>query len=294
MLCVPELPEAETIARQLRVEVLGAVIAGASVQRPLSVRPHTPRKFAALVRGQTVTDVRRRGKCPLLRLGDDRWLIVRLGMSGRLLVSNGRNARLPHTRVALRLRDGRELRFVDPRAFGWLSLEAAAHPRSLSALGKLGPEPLSRGFTPQVLAKALARRRAGIERVLIVGRAVAGIGKIYADEICFRARIYPETPAGSLSTGQIRRVHQATKDVLNEAIKHCGTSAADRAYVDFYGSAGNFQNLLNVYQRTGKPCKVCGAKIRRLPLGRGRGIHFCPRCQPAPRHSRYGGQGRRP
>jgi formamidopyrimidine-DNA glycosylase len=283
MLCVPELPEAETIARQLRAEVLGAVIAGVSVQRALSVRPHTPREFAALVRGRTIADIRRRGKCPLLRLGDDRWLIVRLGMSGRLLVSNGRNARPPHTRVTLRLRDGRELRFVDPRAFGWLSFEHGAGPHSLLALSRVGPEPFAHEWMPQMLAKALAGRRAGIERLLIAGRAVAGIGKIYADEICFRARIHPETPAGRLTARQVKGLHGAIRDVLSEAIKHCGTSAADRAYVDSYGSAGNFQNFLNVYQRTGKPCKVCGARIRRVPLGRGRGIHFCPRCQRKPR-----------
>jgi formamidopyrimidine-DNA glycosylase len=276
---VPELPEAETIARQLRAEVLGARIVGVSVQRPMSVRPHSTRAFRALVRGRTVTDVERRGKCPLLRLGTDCWLIVRLGMSGRLLVGNGPTRRPLHTRVALRFRDGRELRFVDPRAFGWLSAECAGEADSLSQLSRLGPEPLSRHWTPEMLAEALAGRRAGIERVLMEGRAVAGIGKIYADEACFRARIHPETPAGSLTSRQIERLHQAIKDVLSEAIKHCGTSAADRAYVDFYGSTGNFQNFLHVYQRTGKPCKVCGARIRRVPLGRARGIHFCPRCQ---------------
>ena len=276
---VPELPEAETISRQLRAELLGARIVGVSVRRRASVRPHSPPEFGARIRGKMITDVQRRGKCPLLRLGADRWVIVRLGMSGRLLVGNGRTRRPLHTRVALRLGDGRELRFVDPRAFGWLSTECASDADSLAHLSKLGPEPLSQQWTPEMLAQALAGRRAGIERVLMDGRAVAGIGKIYADEVCFRARIHPEAPAGNLTSRQIERLHRAVREVLAQAIRECGTSAADRAYVDFYGSTGNFQNFLHVYQRTGKPCKVCGARIRRTPLGRDRGIHYCPRCQ---------------
>jgi len=275
---VPELPEAETIARQLRAEVLGARIVGVSVQRPMSVRPHSTRAFRALVRGRTVTDVERRGKCPLLRLGTDCWLIVRLGMSGRLLVGNGPTRRPLHTRVALRFRDGRELRFVDPRAFGWLSAECAGEADSLSQLSRLGPEPLSRHWTPEMLAEALAGRRAGIERVLMEGRAVAGIGKIYADEISYAAGLHPDRRANTLSEAEMRRLVRAAKSVLRRAIHHGGTSAADEKYVDAYGNNGGFQLLLNAYQRTGEPCRRCGEPIARIPMN-GRGAHYCPCCQ---------------
>lgn len=276
---MPELPEAETIARQLRAEVLGARIAGTSVTRPRSIRPHSPREFSGLARGKRITAVQRRGKCPLLRLGDSHWLIVRLGMSGRVLVSNGRASRPPHTRVALRFVDGRELRFVDPRGFGWLSIERGDDAHSLAQLSRLGPEPLSTAWDERTFAQRLRGRRAGIQRVLMEGRVVAGIGKIYADEICFRARVHPEMPAGEISRGGVGRLYHAAREVLSEAVEHCGTSAADRSYVDSYGRLGNFQSFLAVYQRTGRPCVRCGAAIRRLPMGHGRGMHFCPRCQ---------------
>jgi formamidopyrimidine-DNA glycosylase len=142
-----------------------------------------------------------------------------------------------------------------------------------------GPEPFSEEFTPEYLKETFCRRSANIESVLMNQNVIAGIGKIYADEICFRAGVRPTRSANKLTGPMRQRIWSATLEVLREAIGEGGSSARDEAFADVYGMPGRFQERLNVYQRTGQPCLVCGAVIRRTRMTGGRGLHWCPKCQ---------------
>jgi formamidopyrimidine-DNA glycosylase len=276
---MPELPEAETIRRQLIAEVVGRRIESALIGKRDVLGRHrqSPRRFRELVTGRRITGIGRRGKALLLALDDADTLVVRLGMSGRLLAADPAEPRAAHTHVILRLEGGRELRYVDPRRFGEVYAARGAEPALIPGLDQLGPEPFSRGLCAH-LRRGLARRSAGIKEVLMDQRFIAGLGNIYADEALFRARLHPAQPTNTLSDDEIARLCQAIPQVLRHAIRRCGTSAADGTYVDARGAPGSFQECLAVYQRQGEPCPRCGAAIRRLIL-HGRSAHFCPSCQ---------------
>jgi len=186
----------------------------------------------------------------------------------------GRVAGLPAGRVA-----GRHIRFVDQRQFGLISAREGHDLDSMPEFARYGPEPLSEEFCPEYLKQAFARRGAQLEVVLMDQKVIAGIGKIYADEICFRAGLRPTRRANSLTGPMRAKLWQATREVLAEAIQCRGSSAADETYRDLYGMPGEFQKRMYVYQRTGGPCRVCGTAIRRSVMPGGRGMHWCPKCQ---------------
>ena len=275
---MPELPEAETIRRQLACEIIGRRVESVQVLRPSAVRRHrSAQEFASLVTGRAISAVGRRGKAVIFTL-DGVTVVVHLGMTGQLVIVGPGEPLDRHTRVVFELDDGRQLWFVDQRTFG----DLAAYPETdwgrIPDLAKYGPEPLGPQFGIDYLRRALPRRSAKIQAVLMDQHFVAGIGKIYADEITHAARIHPNRAANSLDEGEMRRLVRATRAVLRRAIEHGGTSAADEKYVDAYRNNGGFQLLLNTYQRTGEPCRRCGRPIERI-LMQGRGAHFCPRCQ---------------
>jgi formamidopyrimidine-DNA glycosylase len=280
---VPELPEAETIRRQLEGAVTGARITGVTVNLPRMVRVHSsPAEFVALVKGRRIERVDRRGKALILTLAGPKTpvtLVIHLGMSGVLLVREPGARRDEYDHVVFALDDGRELRFLDVRQFG----EAAAWPTGnwaeIPDLAKYGLEPLSAEFTLERLTDLLSRRSTRLKAVLMDQEAIAGIGNIYGDEICFEARINPERPASGLTRPERERLLEAIPTVLRRAIECCGTSTADETYTDIYGNLGQFQNMLAVYGRTGLPCRVCGTPIRRS-VWQKRGLHYCPKCQP--------------
>ena len=276
---MPELPEAETIRRQLAPHVVGRRIQSAWVGKPDILGRHrqTPRRFKQLAQGRRVTAIGRRGKALLITLDGADTLVVRLGMSGRLLSARPDSAFAPHTHVVLRLDDGGEIRYVDPRRFGEVFVAAGTDPHEIPGLDTLGPEPFARNLCAHLRAH-LPRRSAAIKQVLMDQRLVAGLGNIYADEALFRARIHPAQPANTLNNGEIARLCRAIPELLRHAIRRCGTSSADMAYVDARGAPGSFQNCLSVYGRAGEPCPECGGVIRRVVLG-GRSAHFCARCQ---------------
>jgi len=276
---MPELPEVETIRRQLHPQVVGRHIESARVCHWRAVRSHgTTEEFIRLLGSAAILDIIRRGKALLFPLDNERSLLVRLGMSGRLKTADPDAAPEPHTHVFIGLSGGVELRYIDPRTFGQLTVVEGHDPDRMIELGHYGLEPLGDAFTPAALREALSGRSSLIQAVLMDQTKIAGIGKIYADEACFLARIHPERPANSLTDGEIVRLHAAIRDVLNKAIAARGTSSQDAAYRDAAGNVGGFQHHLHVYQQVGRPCRVCGTLIEYRPF-QGRRIHFCPCCQ---------------
>jgi len=278
---LPELPEVETIKRDLESLVVGKRIIEVDIVRdPKGFRAlrrfPSQQTFIREVEGRSITQIDRRGKYLLLKLDTGDTLIVHLGMAGQLLYRERAMEREDFTRIAFIL-DGYELRFVDARKFGELYLYSPGIYEDLD-VSKLGPEPLSDAFTPDYLTRVLAKKKKAIKSVLMDQNVIAGIGNIYSDEILFEARIHPQRPASSLDSQKIRKLHQATKVVLKRAIHLRGTSARDERFVDAFGRQGNFQGQLKVYQRTERPCIICGRPIATSKLG-GRSAHFCPYCQ---------------
>ncbi len=280
---MPELPEVETIRRELAFRIEGRKIERAVIPpdpkgcRVIRRCPSRP-KFLRRLAGRTIRSVGRRGKYLLLDLDDGRTLILHLGMSGQLLFRPAKTPPYSHTRLVLRLSGGDELCFVDPRKFGEAYLFSGEEGESRVNPFLLGPEPLSAGFTPAALGKELSRRRGPIKAVLLDQKVVAGLGNIYTDEALHRSGIQPRRQACSLTGEEVKKLVRNIRQVLREAIRCSGTSAADRQYVTTAGTLGKFQKRLRVYQRAGKPCPRCGEAIATVRVA-GRTAHFCPNCQ---------------
>lgn len=273
---MPELPEVETVRRQLAAALPGRRITGLDVRLPRLLQNIDAAELAQRITGRRFTGVDRRGKFLLLHLDDGARLIVHLRMTGRLTVSGGDEPPGPHTRIVVPLDDGTELRFSDLRTFGtWHYVAEGAGPGP-PGLVSMGVEPLSDAFSPERLAAIVAGRGAPIKAVLLDQRRVAGIGNIYADEALFRAGIDPERPAGSLSEEEITRLHGAIRAVLHDSLAKGGTTVRD--YVNGRGVPGDFQRYLDVYGRAGQPCRRCGTTLEKRRVA-GRGTHVCPRCQ---------------
>ncbi len=262
---VPELPEVETVARSL-APVVGRRIVAAEFRSTRVLRGGDPRSMAQRLRGRRIAGIERYGKFILMGLEGGGYLLIHLGMTGRLLLE-GPAAK--HTHAILTLDRG-VLLYDDSRQFGCFQLSEEFPAR----LRQLGPEPLEVRF--EDFARALRRRNTRIKALLLNQAFVRGIGNIYADETLFRAGIHPLARASRLGGGRARRLFDAMVAVLTEAIAAGGSSISD--YVDARGRKGFFQFSHRVYQRTGGPCLTCGTPIRRL-LVAARSSHFCPRCQ---------------
>lgn len=272
---MPELPEVETIRRQLDPELRGARITGVEVHLPRLVKYPSPLSYRRALRGKRILEVGRRGKYLLLRLEGGRILVVHLGMSGSLRFASPGGERPRHTHLVFHLDDGRELLYVDPRTFGETALLREGDLSPLPGLDRLGPEPLEAGFTPGELARAL-RGRCRVKAALLDQSRVAGIGNIYADEALHRAGIHPLRRLDELEREEMESLHRAMREVLSEALSRGGSSVND--YVDARGEKGSFQASHRVYRRAGEPCFRCGELIRKVRVA-GRGTYFCPRCQ---------------
>jgi len=268
---VPELPEVEVTRRGLVPHLTGRMISAVAVRQP-RLRWPVPRAVRLLA-GRKVQAVRRRGKYLLLDCGDGH-LILHLGMSGSLRVLPHGTPAEKHDHFDLVLGD-RLIRLRDPRRFGavlWTQAAVDDHP----LIANLGIEPLSRALDPARLFALTRLRRTAIKLFLMDGRQVVGVGNIYASESLFRAGIDPRTRAGRLSLERCARLSKAIKETLRSAIRAGGSSLRD--YVGADGHAGGFQNRYWVYDRGGKPCRRCGATVRRIVQGQ-RSTFFCPRCQ---------------
>ncbi len=270
---MPELPEVETIARDLRRQLSGHTFAHIQVLWPRTIDRPDPATFCARLTGATVTGVERRGKFILMPLDTGQTLLTHLRMTGQYLWG----ADAPHLRVRFALADGRTLLFTDQRKFGRLYLTDTP----MDVLGGLGPEPLSPDLTPRRLAGMLAVRRRRLKPLLLDQRFLAGLGNIYTDEALWRAGLHPLRPANTLAPADAARLHAAIVALLTEAIAGGGTSLPDEQYQRPDGQQGDYQPLLNVYGRAGEPCPRCGTPIERITVEQ-RGTHFCPLCQPTP------------
>jgi formamidopyrimidine-DNA glycosylase len=271
---MPELPEVEYVARQLRNELVGRTVVALDVRWPRAVSTPDVEHFAAGIRGRRVVAVGRRAKHLLIALDSGDTLAIHRRMTGNLTLATV-GAEPAYVRVRLVLDDGRDLVFSDPRKFGRLALLS---PEDLeAAMAALGPEPLADDFTPEVLAQRLAGRERALKALLLDQSVVAGLGNIYADEALYRARLHPLRTGASLTMAEAAALRWGIRDALRTGIEHGGTTFGRHRGI--YEEAGTNLEHLDVYRRTGQPCRRCSTLIARIVVAQ-RGTHFCPRCQP--------------
>lgn len=274
---MPELPEVETIRRQMERDVVGRKVEGVVVRfgGRLNVKPAA---FAAGVAGATLVAAGRRAKLLILGLSNGNSLVVHLKMTGRFLLVPAGTAPTKHAHVVFRLSGGNDLHFEDVRKFGYLRLYRTEDlAREVFDKEAYGPEPLDPSFTPSRFAMCVrGRGKKRIKPLLMEQTCIAGIGNIYADESLWGARIRPQRKADSLSDADLRRLHDAVRESLKASLKLRGTSAD--MYVDLYGKKGENLSRLKAYGREGEPCGRCGTPIKKIAFA-GRGTHFCPKCQ---------------
>lgn len=279
---MPELPEVETVARGLAAVWEGRTLARVTCRRP-DLRKPLPPDFTERLSGRPIESVGRRAKYLLVRLGGGLVMLGHLGMSGRMVISKGRNEPPgPHDHVEFVTTDGTMVTFCDPRRFGLLDLCEAGGLDCHPLLAGLGPEPLDDAFTAAVLAERLAGKNTPIKAALLDQTLVAGLGNIYVSESLFRARILPTRSAGSLTRKEIDLLVPAIKDVLRAAIAAGGSSLKD--HVQPTGELGYFQHSFAVYDREGQPCPDCDCDVTKTGgvqriVQSGRSTFYCAKKQ---------------
>lgn len=271
---MPELPEVETVARGLRVPLVGRTIQSVWYDWAKVIQTPSPEQFTARIQGQTVRAINRRAKYILCELDHD-ILAIHLKMTGRLYVTNADHTERDDQWVHIRfgLDNGQELRFSDTRKFGRVYLASSVGEFAPA----LGPEPLTDDFTVDILRDCLAGRHRQIKALLLDQSFIAGVGNIYADESLHHARIHPLRTADSLTANEIALLHQTIRMVLNKGIDYQGATISSYRKPD--GTRGESQDHLYVYDREGEPCLNCGQPIIKIRVAQ-RGTHYCPNCQP--------------
>lgn len=271
---MPELPEVETIRRDLAPLLVGRRIEAVRIHpggERLAIT-HQPRALERALCGRTVAALDRHGKYLIARLDDGRAWVLHLRMTGALVHSPAAAPVGRFERARADLDDGTSLRFNDLRKFGtWHLVDDPAE-----AMPRLGPDALSPEFSVEGLRAQLARRSIPVKTALLDQRVAAGVGNIYADEACWYARIDPRTPANGLGPRRVARLHAGVRTALEASLADRGSSFSD--YRDGLGSEGLHHVHVQVFRRTGEPCRACGTAIRWVRLG-GRSTHYCPRCQ---------------
>jgi formamidopyrimidine-DNA glycosylase len=287
---MPELPEVETVVRDLRPLLTGRTITGVRQSKQKLRQPWHATNNSRLV-GARVTGLRRRGKWITVDLdtpntiggppGDHAVLGVHLGMTGQFTVVTAGEPEPTHLHLVFELDDGRELRFRDTRRFGLVGYNPSAADHDYGLDTFLGPEPF--GVDPAEFREAMAVTRQNLKALLLGQGLITGVGNIYADESLHRARLHPARPGNSLTPRECEALRVAIEVVLTRAIENRGSTIRD--YVGGSGLRGGFQNEHAVYGRTGEPCRTCAAAIQCVRLA-GRSSHYCPKCQPPARRSR--------
>lgn len=265
---MPELPEVETIKRELEKAVLGKKIAEVVINNPKLIRQVSPSEFKKSVIGSTIKNILRKAKVLILELSDGKSLVIHLKMTGQLVYPGDAKA----SRVSFRFSDGKLLDFNDRRLFA--ELRVMDDWRSLKFIKGLGPEPFD--LKESEFSRMLSGRKTKIKPLIMDQSFISGVGNLYAAEALFRSRILPDRPASSLSEKEKSLLFNELKDTLKEAIEHKGSSVDQ--YVQLTGQPGGYVKFHKVYGRQGKPCLVCRSTIKRVSLG-GRGTYFCPKCQ---------------
>lgn len=289
---MPELPEVETVARDLRGLVIDATISGAACHWARTLRTHDPDTIGPALAGRRILAVGRRGKQLVLELSGGVVLTIHLKMTGQLFVVPAEAPSDPYVRLAIAFADGRELRFRDIRKFGKIGLyeadpatgEAVHEAGGAAVFAGIGPEPLDAAFTLRAFRRRLRSRHGRLKPLLLDQSFVAGIGNIYADEALWSARLHPLRSATTLRPPDERRLYEAVRRILAEAIERRGSSIDDYTAPD---GDGSMQERLLVYQRAGEPCQRCGRPVRRIVIG-ARATHFCSWCQRLPAGDRKG------
>ena len=277
---MPELPEVETIRRDIDKEFVNKRIKKVDVTGHRTVRRHrTSKDFVSKVEGRKLVGTRRRGKYLILKLDNGDVLVAHMGMSGQLLRSNPKEPLVKHTHVIFTFSGAPQLRFVDPRTFGELFVTAPERLEDeVPELAHLGFDPLDDQMAWTRFAEMLMVKRTKLKPLLMDQRFVAGIGNMYADEILFSAGLRGDRSSDELTPQEIRRLFRSMIETLQEAVKHRGSSLADEQYRDLFGDVGEFQRLHNVYGREGGACPRCRSVIVRVKSN-GRSSFFCPQCQ---------------
>ncbi|MFD8977048.1 MULTISPECIES: bifunctional DNA-formamidopyrimidine glycosylase/DNA-(apurinic or apyrimidinic site) lyase [Streptomyces] len=283
---MPELPEVEVVRRGLERWVAGRTVTEVEVLHPRAVRRHPAggADFAARLKGQRFEVARRRGKylwLPLAETGSS--VLGHLGMSGQLLVQPEDAADEKHLRIRIRFDDqaGTELRFVDQRTFGGLSLHEQTPDGLPDVIAHIARDPLDPEFDEDAFHRALRQRRTTVKRALLDQSLISGVGNIYADEALWRSKLHYERPTATLTRPRSAELLGHARDVMNEALAVGGTSF-DSLYVNVNGESGYFDRSLDAYGREDEPCHRCGTPMRRRPW-MNRSSYFCPRCQRPPR-----------
>ncbi|TQS44274.1 bifunctional DNA-formamidopyrimidine glycosylase/DNA-(apurinic or apyrimidinic site) lyase [Cryptosporangium phraense] len=286
---MPELPEVEVVRRGLDRWVLGRPIESVEVYNPRAIRRHTagPLHFAEVLTGRTLRAAHRRGKYLWLPTDGGDALIGHLGMSGQLLVQPTDSPDETHLRVRIRFAgEDRELRFVDQRTFGGLSVEPLPDPEDVPpSIAHIARDPLDPKFDPGAFATALRRKKTGVKRALLDQTLISGVGNIYADEALWRAKLHYARPTETLTGPAIATLLDGVRAVMLEALDQGGTSF-DSLYVNVNGESGYFDRSLAAYGREDEPCPRCGTPIRRDAF-MNRSSYTCPVCQPKPRRARW-------
>jgi len=281
---LPELPEVEVVRRGLAAHVVGHLIRTVDVlhERPVRRDPGGAAGFADALVGRTVVDARRRGKYLWLPLDNGDALLGHLGMSGQMLVQTVGAPDERHLRVRFGLDAPYELRFVDQRMFGGLSVSPGGAELPIE-IAHIARDPLDPLFDDVDFARRVRRRTSGIKRQLLDQGLISGVGNIYADEALWRARLHGERPGERLTRAQALELLGHCRDVMSAALDVGGTSF-DALYVNVNGESGYFDRSLDAYGREGEPCRRCGTPIRRVSF-MNRSSYFCPVCQRPPRVS---------
>ncbi|MEZ5141355.1 MAG: bifunctional DNA-formamidopyrimidine glycosylase/DNA-(apurinic or apyrimidinic site) lyase [Acidimicrobiales bacterium] len=277
---MPELPEVETIRRELEREVVGKKVKSVEVTGTRSIRRHKSKKaFVARLDGVKVTGVDRKGKYLLLKLDSGDILVVHLGMSGQLLRAAAKDPVAKHTHVVITFTQGGQLRFVDPRTFGELFVTSPDQlTEEVPELAHMGIDPVEEPMSWVTFGQLLHAHKTKLKAFLMDQSILAGIGNIYSDEILFDAGLRYDRQTDSLSTQEIRRLYRAVVEVLHDAIKYGGSTLADEQYVDLNGKAGEYQEHHQVYDREKQACRRCRSPIVKAKF-QNRSTFYCEQCQ---------------
>ena len=281
---MPELPEVEVVRRGLHDHVVGRTIEAVEVLDARSVRRHGPgpSDFVSRLVHRRVDAAHRRGKYLWLSLDDGSSILTHLGMSGQALIGAPDTAIPRHLRITLELDDGQQLRFVDQRIFGGMSVSETDPPVEIDHIAL---DPLDPGFDDVDVVRRMRRRQTGVKRALLDQGLVSGVGNIYADEALWRTRLHYARNTKGLRIAEGLELIGHVRDVMTEALAQGGTSF-DALYVNVNGQSGYFDRSLNAYGQEGEPCPRCGAPIVREPF-MNRSSFRCPACQPRPRNGRW-------
>jgi len=277
---MPELPEVETIRRELERDVIGKRIKTVAVTGNRSIRRHANKKlFISRLEGTKITGVERKGKYLVLKLDTADLLVIHLGMSGQLLRLPAKDAVAKHTHVTITFTQGGQLRFVDPRTFGEMFVTTPDElTEAVPELASLGVDPVEEPMSWQTFGHMLMRHQVKLKAFLMDQSIIAGLGNIYSDEILFAAGLRYDRQSDSLSTQEMRRLYRSLVETLHDAIKYGGSTLADEQYVDLAGKAGEYQEHHKVYDREKQACRRCRAPIAKAKF-QGRSTYYCGQCQ---------------